>query len=366
MLPPGMTFAALPTVSAPVAHGLQIVRSGVDAPRIEGIGDRFSFKLQTSSSGGPAVLLVSGISVIVQPGFVPGTHFTSVDGSGVSQNAVNNVMVASESTTPSLSSVSNATVGRGADDFTIVLSGINFGPGATVTFKRNGVLATDITRRQHHRRQQLADHDQGRRRRHRDARAARRDRHAIPAAGSITVASGLSITAAPTITGVTPTPVLRTGLRQSVRLAGTGFQAPTQSPPNIGATISGTGITIEGVGFNSAQEIVLDVVVAVDAPTDRSHGHRHQPGRRRRYQRRDRHARRSDDHRHRRARPAQPAHAAAAATDDHVDQLPERPPGHADPDYRYRLQYHRGRGHGDLHGRRRLQGDGHRQLGDRH
>src|SRR5262249_11678706 len=62
------------------------------------------------------------------------------------------------------------------------------------------------------------------------------------------------------------TPVLRTGLRQAVRLAGTDFQPPTQSPPNIGATISGTGITVQGVSFNTPLEIVLDVVVAVDAP----------------------------------------------------------------------------------------------------
>jgi hypothetical protein len=263
MLPPGMTFAALPTVSAPVAHGLQIVRSGADAPSIDGIGDQFSFKLQTSSSGGPAVLVVSGMSVIVASGFVPGTHYTNVDGSGVSQNSVNNVMVATESTTPSLSSVSNATVGRGADDFTIVLTGINFGPNATVSFSRGGTPATDIT---------IVS----------ITRTASQITITIdvagsatlgpldiivsnPGGGSVTLANGLAITAAPAITSVVPTPVLRTGLRQSLRLAGSNFLPPTQSPPNIGATISGTGISIQGVGFNSAQEIVLDVVVAVDA-----------------------------------------------------------------------------------------------------
>src|SRR5262249_47187297 len=87
-----------------------------------------------------------------------------------------------------------------------------------------------------------------------------------PGGGSFTLTGGLSITSAPTVTGVSPNPVLRTGLRQSVRLAGTGFQPPTQSPPNIAATISGTGITVTGVSFNTPQEIVLDVVVAVDAP----------------------------------------------------------------------------------------------------
>jgi hypothetical protein len=265
MLPPGMTFAAaLPKVSTLVAHGLQIVLTGPEAPRIEGIGDRFSFRVQTSSSGGPAVLLVSGISVIVASGFVPGTHYTSVDGSGVSQNAVNNVMVATESTTPSVSSLSNATVGRGADDFTIVLTGINFGPGATVSFSRGGVPATDITivsitvngASQLTIKVDVAG----------NATLGPVDVIVSnPGGGSVTLSNGLSITAAPTITSVLPTPVLRTGLRQSLRLAGSNFLPPTQSPPNIGATISGTGITIEGVGFNNSQEIVLDVVVAVDA-----------------------------------------------------------------------------------------------------
>src|SRR5262249_52946519 len=49
------------------------------------------------------------------------------------------------------------------------------------------------------------------------------------------------------------------------RLVGSNFQPPTQSPPNIAASTSGTGITVTGVSFNSPQEIVLDVVVAVDA-----------------------------------------------------------------------------------------------------
>jgi hypothetical protein len=145
-----------------------------------------------------------------------------------------------------------------------VLTGINFAPGATVTFSRGGVAATDITvvSTTVNGTSQITitlDVTAG-------ATLGPVDVTVTNPGGSpVTLAGAVSVTAPPTVTSVSPTPVLRTGLRQSLRLTGTDFQAPTQSPPNIGAVISGSGITVQAVSFNAPEDIVLDVVVAVDA-----------------------------------------------------------------------------------------------------
>src|SRR5262249_44275462 len=119
-------------------------QSGPNAPRLEPGNNQFSFQVQTPSSSGPAVLLISGMSVIVPSGFATGAQLSSVSGPGGTSDSVNNFPGVAESTTPSLSSVYNATVGQGADDFTIVLTGINFAPGATVSFSRPGITVVGI------------------------------------------------------------------------------------------------------------------------------------------------------------------------------------------------------------------------------
>jgi hypothetical protein len=264
-LPSGLTFAALPKVTVLVGHGLQLVAVGVEAPRLEPGNDRFSFRVQTPSSGGPAVLLISGMAVIVPSTFGAGPHSTAVAGPGVTAASVTNITAVLQSTTPSLATVSSGTVGRGADDFTIVLTGVNFAPGATVSFSRGGVPATDVT-------VVSITVDSASQITITLDVSASATLGAVdvtvsnPGGGSVLLADAVSITAAPTVTGTLPTPVLRTGLRQSVRLTGSDFLPPTQSPPNIEAAISGTGITVENVSFHSATEIVVDVVVAVDAP----------------------------------------------------------------------------------------------------
>jgi hypothetical protein len=263
-LPAGLTFAATPVVSIVVGHGLELVTTGPAAPRLLPGGQRFSFAVARPSSSGAATLLVSAISVVVQPGFVatdaePRPVRTAVSGTAWWQRvpAVRNAVVVGPSDAPTLAGLSVGSVGRGATGHPVALTGANLAPGATVSLGPgitvSGVGAagpTMITA--------LLDVDPAAPLGPRDVTVTN------PSGKGSTLAGALVVTPAPSVTRTdrsAANPLLR-GLRwQRVVVTGSSFRPPTLTPSNIRVRTGGTGIAVIEVGYASSREIWVDVDV---------------------------------------------------------------------------------------------------------
>jgi hypothetical protein len=262
-LPAGLTFAAPPSVSTIVSGGspgLQLVLTGPDAPRVEPGGGRFSFAIATPSSTGPATLLISGISVSVPPGFPTGPVLVGAAGPAFTPGPVQNATAVPTQSTPTLTDVSLSGAGQGATTQTVVLTGVNFAAGDTISFGA-GVTVTSLAVDSPTQITATVTVDPG-------AAVGPRDVTVNFGAQSSTVTGQFKVTSAPTVTSTDrqgDTPLIRNVRAQPMSITGTNFEPPTTSPPNIGVSFSGTGITVGDIGYLNPTTLSLVVDVATDA-----------------------------------------------------------------------------------------------------
>lgn len=286
-LPPGVRFAAPPVPSTIVGNGLT-----VGAGALDGLAQSFTFGVLSSSSGNPARLLVSGLSVTVDAGLVgrdltaPVT--TSVTGTGnVTPADVQNATAVGPSTLPTIDAGFAAVAGQGAAGTVIEVTGANFSDGAAVcvgsgaqtivtdaegnlqcTTADLGIVATVVAGSPTALTVAVTvpagvppSGDPG---------GAFLDVTVVnPGDQTAVLAEALEVTAAPQVTATdrqAASPLFQNVPGQQVVITGTGFLPPTTSPPDIGIVFSGTGITVDAVEYVSETQLLVTVSVADTAP----------------------------------------------------------------------------------------------------
>ncbi|MFM8311787.1 MAG: beta strand repeat-containing protein, partial [Ilumatobacteraceae bacterium] len=230
----GLTIAAAPTLvsASPLAIG-----QGAAAQTLTLSGTGFAagmtFAASTAGITFGTVTVASATSATV-PVTIAGTAalgatdltLTRIDGGSVVLGAAFTVTAG-----PTVSSVSPSTVGQGAASSILTVSGANFATGAVVTIGGTGVTVNSVTRIDAATLEVSVT----------VAAAATTGIRAVtvrnPDAGTGSLATGLTVTAAPTLTSVTPASAGQGAVSRSLTVVGTGFQA------GITAVFSGAGVT---------------------------------------------------------------------------------------------------------------------------
>jgi hypothetical protein len=289
MLEGGLTFSGSPSFSDLNGTGLTVVGVGcIDACT------GFTFQITAKSTGGPARIRISNISVVVPSGPVPPFGFCDTDTgrpgipvcvslnrhteilngfSSSGQLVIASLIPASQ---PTLTSMSVNAVGEGATT-TVILFGqnlsqldfspghdtISFGDGITVVAGSIVVSAdgTKITLKiKVDPTAPLGFHDVT---------------ITHPGIGPIVLDDQLKVNVAPTVTsagtgadGAGPllSPLTDGLLKgQTLIIKGTGFQAPTAAPSNLVVSLGGIGVTVNSVGYTSDTQLSVNVDVTAGA-----------------------------------------------------------------------------------------------------
>lgn len=266
LAPTGVTFAGVPGVSVDTANGLAIVTDGPEAPRREPGNGAVSFAIATPSSGAGATVRLTGLSVNVATNAVPAglaqqPLTMAVSGAGVTPASVHAATaVAAGGATPQVGAASIGKAGAGAQGLVVVLTGVNFQAGATVTFGPGvNVISTvvdsptQIT--------VVIDVSSGAQPGPRSITVTN------PGGQSVTLANQFEVTAAPSVTAsdrrlpalageeCVTGPLCTNVKNQRVNISGSGFSTP------FTVVFGGVGITVVGVGLDSASAIWADVDV---------------------------------------------------------------------------------------------------------
>ena len=155
-----------------------------------------------------------------------------------------------------ITSVSPAVLGGGATAQTVTINGTNFVAGAVVAFSGTGVTAGAATIVNST--QMLVSVTVA-------ATATAGLRNVTVTSGGLvaTLTNGFTVTAAPTVTSVTPASRGQGATNQNLVVAGTGFQA------GITPVFSGTGVTVNSVTVTSATSLTVNVTVGAAGTRDR-------------------------------------------------------------------------------------------------
>src|SRR5439155_24801703 len=217
-----------------------------------------------------------GITVDVSPGFLP-PEVTSADVLmtvfgpnpglfGLSQSAKNATAVTAAAG-PTLAGVAPASAGRGAVGRTVVLTGANFAPDASVSFGA-GVSVTGTSVDNPTQITVTVDVSPGTSLGLRDVSVTN-----VSAGQSASKAGAFQLTGTPTVTGVSG-PLVRGLDNQLVTITGLDFTPPTTTPPDLLVTFTGAGITLPTppiVGYTNETTITVVVNVTADAAVTTSH-----------------------------------------------------------------------------------------------
>ncbi len=256
VLPPGLSFRGTPTVSLIVLNGAALSSAVLEA------SDVVSFTLAAASTTGPASILVSGMTVDVPAGFVPGGAtsapvLTTVSGPnpGVTPASVRNATVVAPAAGPAITSIAPATAARGATGRVVTITGANFAADATVSFGPDVTVAVSVD-----------DSAQITATLNVAASAALGLREVIVtnagAEQSVTQGASFAVTGPPTILTVSG-PVVRGLDNQLITITGTNFGAPTTTPSNLVVTLNGVEVTVVEVGYTDAT--AMSAILNVDA-----------------------------------------------------------------------------------------------------
>ena len=288
-LPAGLTFAGSPFVSTLVSNGLRVGGAALElcSPGCR----RFAFDVTQPSTAGSARILISGLSAAVPSGFVESGQIVPVrvdiaqgESSGGGLTPVSGLQVATFAAPPNgpvLTSTSLDAVAEGVTT-TIVLFGeklnlLDFSPGHdTIDFGSGiSIVPGSIVVSPDGKKITLKIKV--------DPGAALGLRNVTitdnPSGQQLTLADEFIVNPPPTVTsagvdtggeGLSPLLSPPTGdvLRsQTLIINGSGFQAPTTVPSNLIVSVSGTGITVNSVGFAGANRLAVNVDVAKGAQT---------------------------------------------------------------------------------------------------
>ncbi|MBI3636010.1 MAG: IPT/TIG domain-containing protein, partial [Candidatus Rokubacteria bacterium] len=280
-LPVGMTFAAPPIVGTLVSYGLT-VQPGADPTG----GRTYTFSVGTPSTNGAAKVLISGISVSVDTGFVSALQPTrpvvvTLGGTNPaflsSVTATNGTAVIQDST-PVPNDV-KAIAGQGATGLTLTVTGANFQPDATVTFGHPGITATNVAVNAAGTQVTITYNVAAN-----VPTGVYSMTIANPGGGSATLANAITVMGAPTISAITtaangsPTTVtnqIYVSLKsQLVTVTGQNFE-PATAAPLLAAFNNMAGISVDDISFTSPSAVVLtvstgDAAALVDTTTPRT------------------------------------------------------------------------------------------------
>src|SRR5205814_501500 len=132
-----------------------VKKNGATVNPIVASSSSASFSLSAPSTAGPASLLVSGISVLIPAAFLDegvtsSAILTTIAGSnpGITPATVQNGTAVAAAAGPVTTTVATSTAAQGATDRTVVITGANFAPDASVSFiggTINGVTVTNVS-----------------------------------------------------------------------------------------------------------------------------------------------------------------------------------------------------------------------------
>ena len=262
-LPPGLSFAAVPQVKLIVEAGATIGSGALEAGNT-----LFAFSLTTPSTSGRASIRISGMTVVLPPGYLDAevsTASLTLSFSGGNPGltttppvAVANVVPAGGAPSVSPHSISSLSIGQGAQNEIIVIQGTNFADGITASVSGTGVDVVQVTKN--------SQTDLTLR------------LNATPTATegfrnlTITNPSGLNVTIGQFLVTRPPTlqstnrdgtnPLASNRQGQDISIRGANFLPPTASPPDIGVIFDGSDITVTSINYIDPEEISVVVNVA--------------------------------------------------------------------------------------------------------
>jgi hypothetical protein len=148
---------------------------------------------------------------------------------------------------PTVTSLAPNSLGQGATNATVVVTGTNFVATPTVTFSGAGVTASSVTRDSATQLTLTVTVTSG------AATGARDITVTNPDGGVVTKSGAFTVNAAPTFSSISPSSVARGQSNLAVTINGSGFQ----STPTV--TVSGTGVTVTSVNRTSATQLTAQL-----------------------------------------------------------------------------------------------------------
>ncbi len=158
-----------------------------------------------------------------------------------------------------VTSVVPNSVGRGATSWPVVVNGSGFGAGAALSASGTGVSFASVTVLNANQISANVTVTTG------ASLTARNVTVTMPGPVSATCTSCLTVAAAPTISGVSPSSRGQGAVSQNLTVSGTGFVAGTWTASSV--FFSGTGITVNSVTRNSATSLTVNVSISGTAAT---------------------------------------------------------------------------------------------------
>ncbi|HVL81144.1 MAG TPA: IPT/TIG domain-containing protein [Actinomycetota bacterium] len=158
------------------------------------------------------------------------------------------------SAAPTVTGVTPSSRAQGAQGQELTLSGTNFAAGATVTFAGSGITVGSTTVESASSIKVVVDLAPDAATGARNVTVRNADEQAATCNGCFTVS------AAPTVTGVTPGQRARGQSNQSLSVSGTGFVGGAQ------VEFSGSGITVNSTTVNGDSSLTVNISIASDAP----------------------------------------------------------------------------------------------------